>query len=159
MIVRHIVGNIFNTSSEQDLRKSDPALLENEDIEWIELEWEELNKRILRKMTDRGREIGISLQNGERLSVGDIVYADEQVRIAVRTQLEQVYVIRPQSMQQMGKAAFELGNRHTPSLIQEDEIIVREDETLPKLLDEVGVEYERTKRRFTQPFKYRGHSH
>lgn len=62
-------------------------------------------------------------------------------------------------MYEMGKAAFELGNRHTPSLIANNEIIVRADHTINPLLDEIGVHYETTERRFKQPFKYRGHAH
>ena len=80
-------------------------------------------------------------------------------RIAVRTKMEPVIVITSEKYDGDGESGFELGNRHTPSLIDNNEIIVRADHTLNKLLDEVGVSYETTERRFKQPFKYRGHSH
>ncbi len=103
--------------------------------------------------------MSISLEKDEALQFGDLIYEDEVRQIAVRTKLEKVIVIHPKTMNEMGKAAFELGNRHTPCLITENEIIVRDDHTLNKLLDEVGVNYERSERRFKQPFKYRGHRH
>ena len=118
-----------------------------------------MSKRILRTETDQGTDIALSLDQEEPLQYGDVLFEDDNRRIAVRTKMEPVIVISPKDMTEMGKAAFELGNRHTPSLIEENEIIVRADHTLNKLLDEVGVEYETTERRFKQPFKYRGHSH
>ncbi|WP_257350384.1 urease accessory protein UreE [Pseudalkalibacillus decolorationis] len=127
--------------------------------EWIELDWEELNKRILRKTTDQGTDVAISLDQDQPLHFGDLIYEDKERQIAVRTKLEEVIVIHPKTITEMGKAAFELGNRHTPCLISENEIIVRYDHTLGKLLEEVGVGYERSERRFKQPFKYRGHQH
>lgn len=133
--------------------------VEDKKIEWIELDWEELSKRILRTETDQGTDIALRLDQEEPLQYGDVLFEDENRRIAIRTKMEPVIVITPKNMTEMGKAAFELGNRHTPSLIDNNEIIVRADHTLGKLLDEVGVAYETTERRFKQPFKYRGHSH
>ena len=133
--------------------------VEDKKTEWIELDWEELSKRILRTATDHGTDVALRLDQEEPLQYGDVLFEDEDRRIAVRTKMEPVIVITPKNMTEMGKAAFELGNRHTPSLIDDNEIIVRADHTLNKLLDEVGVAYETTERRFKQPFKYRGHSH
>ncbi|WP_100397837.1 urease accessory protein UreE [Bacillus sp. FJAT-44742] len=127
--------------------------------EWLELDWEELSKRIIRKKTSEGRDIAIALEEGENLQVGDILYEDEQVQVVVRTSLEKVYVVTPQTMIEMGKAAFELGNRHTPCIIEDNEIVVRYDSTLPVLFEDAGVNYREEERRFQKPFKYKGHSH
>lgn len=131
----------------------------NKEVDWLELEWEELNKRILRKQTLNGNEIAITLDKGDHLHYGDVLYEDENTLIAIRTKLEKVFVVKPITMQQMGKAAFEIGNRHTPCIIEDNEILVRYDHTLEKLLDEVGVPYEQSERRFKEAFKYRGHQH
>ena len=148
MLINKVIGNIGTQEDVSDKK-----------TEWIELGWEELSKRILRTETDHGTDIALSLDHDEPLQYGDVLFEDEERRIAVRTKMEAVIVIRPKDMTEMGKAAFELGNRHTPCLIDEDEIIVRADHTLNKLLDEVGVSYQTTERRFKQRFKYRGHSH
>ena len=173
MLITKVIGNI-GTEEEIAGKKT----------EWIELDWEELSKRILRKETDQGTDVAISLEQQDddhddshdhdhdehddhdhhhhehqTLQYGDILFEDDERRIAVRTKMEPVIVISPKNMTEMGKTAFELGNRHTPALIEENEVIVRADHTLNKLLDEVGVAYETTERRFKQPFKYRGHSH
>lgn len=147
MLTKTVIGNIDNEQTVHANR------------EWIELDWEELNKRILRKKTDKGTDVAISLEDQEPLKVGDIVFQDDEKQVVIRTKKEKVYIIYPESMTQMGKMAFELGNRHTQCLISSDEIIVRYDETLVRLFEEVGVKYEETERRFKQPFKYRGHKH
>lgn len=147
MLIEKIIGNIAQEEIESKL------------TEWIELDWEELSKRILRTETDKGTDIALRLSGEEPLKYGDLLFEDGHRRIAIRTKLEPVIVIYPDNMVEMGKAAFELGNRHTPCLIENDEIIVRADHTINPLLDEVGVKYETTERRFQQPFKYRGHAH
>lgn len=148
MLIEKIIGNIGDTEEISGKR-----------IEWVELEWEELSKRILRTETTEGTDIALRVDQEDPLKYGDLLFEDDNRAIVIRTKMEPVIVIRPKDMVEMGKAAFELGNRHTPALIEKDEIIVRADHTLAPLLDEVGVDYETTERRFKQPFKYRGHSH
>ena len=147
MVITKIAGHL------DDFKSS------NKTIDWLELEWEELNKRILRKQTENGRDVSISLESSGHLHYGDVLYEDENTLIAIRTKLEKVYVITPKTMKEMGKMAFEIGNRHTPCIIENDEILVRYDHTLEKLMDEVGVSYEQSERRFKESFKYRGHQH
>ncbi|AXF56730.1 urease accessory protein UreE [Salicibibacter kimchii] len=147
MFIQKVIDNINDDQASSKQR------------EWIELDWEELNKRILRKTTDQGTDVAISLEQDEPLNYGDLLYEDEERQIAIRTKVENVIVITPKTFTQMGKTAFELGNRHTPCLISESEIIVRYDHTLETLLEEVGVDYEHSERRFKEPFKYRGHQH
>ena len=147
MLITKIAGHI------DDFKSS------NKNIDWLELEWEDLNKRILRRETESGTDIAIKLDGSTNLKYGDVLFEDEDTLIAVRTKLEKVYVIKPKTMQEMGKMSFEIGNRHTMCIIEEDEILVRYDQTLEKLIDEVGVSYEQAERRFKEPFKYRGHQH
>ncbi|ENH96666.1 urease accessory protein [Gracilibacillus halophilus YIM-C55.5] len=147
MLTKEVIGNI-EQEQESHLNR-----------EFIELDWDELNKRILRKKTDKGTDVAIALEQEQPLAVGDIVYQDEQRQIVIQTKKEKAFVAYPESIVEMGKTAFELGNRHTPCLITENQIIVRYDQTLERLFEEVGVTYEQTEHRFKQPFKYRGHQH
>lgn len=147
MIITKIVGNLDDFSST------------DKTIDWLELEWEELNKRILRKKTKSGMDIAISLESSGTLEYGDVLYEDENTLVVIRTRLEKALVIKPGTMREMGKTAFEIGNRHTACIIEDNEILVRYDHTLEKLLDEVGVAYEQSERRFKEPFKYKGHQH
>lgn len=147
MIITKIVGHLDELESS------------NKNVDWLELEWEELNKRIMRKQTEGGTDVAMSFDSSGTLKYGDVLYEDENTLIAVRTVLEKAYVIKPKSMREMGKMAFEIGNRHTMCIIEEDEILLRYDHTLERLMDEVGVSYEQSERRFKEPFKYKGHQH
>lgn len=147
MLITKIKGNIV---AEQ---------LENKKIDWLELAWEELNKKVLKKKTLAGISISISLEEGEALNYGDILHQDEDGVIAIRTELESVYLIKPKTMFEMGTVAFEIGNRHTPCIIEENQILIRYDHTLENLFKTVGVDYEKTEDRLKKPFKYKGHQH
>ena len=54
MLITKVIGNI-GTEEEIAGKKT----------EWIELDWEELSKRILRKETDQGTDIALSLEQHE----------------------------------------------------------------------------------------------
>ena len=149
MLIEKVIGNIGTEEEIADKK-----------TEWIELDWEELSKRILRTETDKGTDVALRLESGRTACNTGIFYLKMTiVALQFVRKWNLLLSSRPKDMTEMGKAAFELGNRHTPSLIDDNEIIVRADHTLNKLLDEVGVAYETTERRFKQPFKYRGHSH
>jgi urease accessory protein len=140
-------------------RHLDDFELSDKDIDWLELEWEELNKRILRKSTTRGVDIAIRLEEGQALHYGDVLYEEDDTLIAIRTKREKAFVIKPKTMREMGEIAFKIGNRHTPCIIEDEGILIRYDHTLQELIDEVGVAYEQSERRFKTPLKYKGHQH
>ncbi len=127
--------------------------------DYLEVEWDELGKRILRKQSESGVDVALMLDEGETLEPGHKIYEDDEREIVVRTPLEPVYVIQPAGIQEMGTVAFELGNRHTPCLIEGREIIVRRDHTLESIFTETGVAYHEDKRRLGRAFRYKGHTH
>lgn len=59
MLIEKIIGNIAN--EEEHPQKA---------TEWIELEWEELSKRILRTATDQGTDIALRIEGEEPLQYG-----------------------------------------------------------------------------------------
>lgn len=76
MVITKVAGNIddFDTS--------------NKEVDWLELEWEELNKRILRKTTEGGRDVAVSLETSGTLRYGDVLFEDGDTLVAIRTKLE-----------------------------------------------------------------------
>lgn len=66
MLIEKIIGNIAN--EEEHAQKT---------TEWIELEWEELSKRILRTETDKGTDIALRLAGDEPLKYGDLLFEDD----------------------------------------------------------------------------------
>lgn len=94
-------------------------------IEYVEIEWHEAFKKIHKKTTDQGREVGIRL-NDEVLSrglyEGDVIYMDETLIIAVKTPPCEVICIHIASDHpfMIAKTCYEIGNRHAPLFYGED---------------------------------------
>lgn len=82
MIVEEILGNIANLSPEEKQKHTEKVYLENSD----------LVKRIQRVKTDHGNEIGIRLKNPVDLQYGDILYEDDNNRIVVDVNSEDIWL-------------------------------------------------------------------
>lgn len=147
MIVENIVGNL--------------ATLENRPphVEYIYLESDQLVKRIQRMKTDHGNEVGIRLGKNEELTDGDVLYMDEKNMIVISVKKDDVLVINPVNIQQMGEIAHQLGNRHIPAQFDGGEMYVQYDYLIEELLEELSVPHTREKRKVAEPFRYIGHHH
>ncbi|WP_372814463.1 urease accessory protein UreE [Paenibacillus sp.] len=153
MICTEILGNSFELELAQD----------NEELygfEIVALTWDECAKRILRKNTDLGKVIGISLPLQTTLRHGDILFRDEEHTVLVFVQPCEVLVIFAESVRELGTLAYELGNRHLPLQVTEKgEIVVLPDDPTEALLTKLGARYERQSRRFQPIPKGGGHHH
>src|SRR5699024_7512190 len=128
-------------------------------IEKVYIESAHLMKRIQRVKTDHDRELGIRLKNPKDLVAGDILYKDDKNVIVIDVLADDVLVIKPRDMYEMGTIAHQLGNRHLPAQFEEDEMIVQYDYLVEELLQELGLRFERAERKVKQAFRHIGHSH
>ena len=116
MIVNKILGNIRDYEAGE--RTVDPV--------W--LEWYELEKKLLRKTSEAGEEVGIRLEDSSHthgsgaeghsrpMEDGDILYADDSRVIVVRLLPCEVTVIPVHTMKEMGRLCFPcpLRRKRTP---------------------------------------------
>ena len=147
MIIEKVLGNVST------IEKRTPH------VERVYLESDLLVKRIQRVITDHGREIGIRLRDNKDLVDGDILHMDEKNMIVVSVKEDDVLVIMPTSIGQMGDIAHQLGNRHLPAQFEGDEMLVQYDYLVEELLKQVKVPYKRETRKVGQAFRHIGHSH
>ncbi|MCM3650297.1 urease accessory protein UreE [Metabacillus litoralis] len=147
MIIEKIVGNV------NEFEKAPHH------IERVYLRSDDLVKKIQRVKTDHGKELGIRLIDVKELMDGDILYQDEKNSIVISVIEDDVIVIQPKSILQMGEIAHQLGNRHLPAQFEKDEMIVQYDYLVEKLLEEQEVPFVREKRKMNEAFKHIGHSH
>lgn len=150
MIIEEIVGHIDELDSD---------LVARIHKEKVYLESSDLVKRIQRVKTDHGREIGIRLSESRELNAGDVLYMDEKNIILVEVFPDDVIVIEPRNMNEMGTIAHQLGNRHLPAQFEEDKMLVQYDYLVEELLEELGLPFVREKRRVKKAFRHIGHSH
>lgn len=147
MIIEKVVGNVKELANTPH------------HIERVYLHSDDLLKKIQRVKTDHGKELGIRLTAGKELKDGDILYQDDKNSIIISVIEDDVIVIQPTSIKQMGEIAHQLGNRHLPAQFENDEMIVQYDYLVERLLNELTVPFIREKRKMKEAFKHIGHSH
>src|SRR5690349_4160479 len=116
------------------LEKLSPENKGNRHLEKVYMPSDDLVKRIQRVVTDHGRELGISLAQPVDLHHGDVLYMDDHNLIVVEVMPENILVIQPRSMQEMGEIAHKLGNRHLPAQFEGDQMLVQYDYLVEELL-------------------------
>jgi len=147
MIIDTIIGNVDYTDVGQY------------HIERVRLRSDDLLKRILRVKTDHGTELGILLEKNTELRAGDILHIEGANVIVVDVLPDEVLVIEPTSLRQMGELAHQIGNRHIPVQFDGESMLVQFDPLIEQLLIAREVPYERTMRTLQQAFRHIGHSH
>ncbi|SDE06465.1 urease accessory protein [Bhargavaea beijingensis] len=150
MIIERILGN---------LDEMDPSEIGNRHKEKVLLESDALVKRIQRVKSDHGTELGIRLKEPRDLRAGDVLYMDEGNMIIVDVMTDDLLVIRPRSVGEMGMIAHQLGNRHLPAQFEGDEMLVQYDYLVEDLLKELEIPYGREDRKVKEAFRHIGHSH
>ncbi len=142
MLVQKKIGNInYNT-------------IDSKAIDWLQLEWHETRKRILRKQTVSGKEVAIKFLNeNPDLMEGDILFEDDTTIIAVSVLPCDCIVIKPLNMFEMASICYEIGNKHLPLFYEEESLLVPFDAPLMRLLVAQGYEVKEEKRKLLQPLK------
>ncbi len=150
MLIERIEANIESMEKEEIIRRH---------IEKVYLESDQLVKRIQRVTTDHGREIGIRLKEARDLIAGDVLHLDEKNMIVVDVLADDLLVISPRSLLEMGTIAHQLGNRHLPAQFEDDVMMVQYDYLVEELLKELDIPFKREKRKVKKAFRHIGHSH
>lgn len=150
MLIERVETNIEHMEKEEIIRRH---------IEKVYLESDHLVKRIQRVTTDHGREIGIRLKDPRDLVAGDVLYIDDKNMIVIDVVADDLLVINPRSIKEMGTIAHQLGNRHLPAQFEDDSMMVQYDYLVEELLNELKIPYQREKRKVKQAFRHIGHSH
>lgn len=128
-------------------------------VERIYLESDELLKRVLRVTSDHGHEYGISLPKGSEMRDGDILFNDGHNMVVISVKEDDVIVITPRDINEMGEVAHNLGNKHLPVQIEDGKIIIQYDYLVEKFLQDLQVNFERKNMKLTQAFRHVDHSH
>ncbi|ABK77087.1 Urease accessory protein [Cenarchaeum symbiosum A] len=134
--VREPLGNVFDGGRY--------AKAMDEAHEVLRLSRQELEKRIIRRSTDGGTDVGISLAGGARLRHGDVLHGDGPV-IIIEQKPEKVMVVTPGDTD-FGAAVLlghVIGNRHRPVSVKGGDVCFpiqadSEAEVFGRLLGGVG---------------------
>ena len=131
MIIEKVLGNI--TEYETGGRASEKIVMDRE----------QLAKPHQKVKSETGEVYAISLEHGEGLKAGDVVFADEKRVVFIELMPEDALVIYPEGQLQWARAAYNIGNMHQGAYIKEDCIVSPYDAILEGLMGKLGVRCER----------------
>jgi len=110
------IGNIFLDEGFDDLKSGN--------FEKLKISRMELEKRILRRKTDRGTDVGLNLEPGVKLRHGDVI-KNGNMKIVVEQLPEKIITVRLKNKKMtdvMVLLGHIIGNRHRPISVKNDEI-------------------------------------
>lgn len=150
MIFNQVLGNI-----------NDIKDLNNLHIEKIYISSEDSLKRIMRVNSDHNHEYGIALSENIELKDGDILYHDDKNMIIVKIKSDDVLVIRPTNITEMGIIAHSLGNRHLQAQFEDGKMIIQYDALVEGELKRDKINYSRENLKLKKAFRHVefGHTH
>jgi len=125
-----LIENIIDDLNEHDLS----------DIErdYVPVEWYEVEKKLLYKVSRNGMEVGIRNLEGRPLRDGDVLWHDHHKALLVEILPCDCIALKPNTMLEMGKACYEFGNRHAPLFMEAGELLTPFDAPLFNVLGKYG---------------------
>lgn len=107
------------------------------------LPFAERSRSRLRAVLDNGDEAALFLARGTVLRGGDLLVAEDGSFVEVQAAAEAVLEVRAEDPHALMRAAYHLGNRHTPVEIGRDYLRLEYDAVLADMLQRLGVRAER----------------
>ncbi|HMR85791.1 MAG TPA: urease accessory protein UreE [Niabella sp.] len=134
--------------------------IENKRKDIFEIEWYETTKTIIRRTTKSGVEIAIRKNSRAPLSDGDILWTDDNTYIELIIKPCECIVFKPQSLKEMGIICFEIGNKHIPIYIDDNnQVSVAYESPLYTLLERAGYQPRIEEKKLLRTHMLRVHGH
>ena len=132
MLVEKVIGNI---NDEQ---------FKNSNIDYVDIEWHEAFKKLHRKTSQSGIEVGIKLDNDiltRGLRQGDVLAIKEDNIIAVNIPKDKALVVKVDDTHLVPKVCYEIGNRHATLFegSSHNEFITIYSEPMKEMLEKIGA--------------------
>ena len=105
----------------------------------LTLAFDERRKSRLAATLDSGEEVALLLPRGTFLRDGDVLVADDGGLVRVVAAAEAVLVVRAKDALTLTRAAYHLGNRHTPVEVGADYLKLEYDPVLADMLKRIGA--------------------
>lgn len=135
MILEKIIGNI------NDLEFT------NKKVDYVDIEWHEAFKKLHKKVSKNGLEVGIKLDNNiltRGLKQGDVLGVYDDIVIAVNIPAAKALVINVDDSSLIPKLCYEIGNKHA-TLFRGDndnQFITIFDEPMKAMIEKLGISVE-----------------
>lgn len=132
-----------NTLIIDRLHPAGQDFLRDKEEDKLVLPWEQRRWMRGRFTTERGRQIAIALPTGTIPAPGTILHVGADWYLKMEGAIESVLEIVPSDYEAAVKIAFEIGNRHFPLALETGKILVPDDKVMIRLMERLGVPWER----------------
>lgn len=105
----------------------------------LTLAFDERRKSRLAATLDSGEDVALLLPRGTVLRDGDVLIADDGALVRVVAAAEAVLFVRAKDALTLTRAAYHLGNRHTPVEVGADYLKLEYDPVLADMLKRIGA--------------------
>lgn len=126
-------------------------------IDYVNIEWFEREKKLLRKTSENGVDIGLKIE--QDLNDGDILFEDDENIIIINILDTQLIKTHVHSMAEMGKLCFEIGNRHLSLNITENYVEIPFDNPTFEYLKKLGFHSEKVTGKMNNYIECHAHKH
>ena len=132
MLIEKIIGNINDKQ------------FEGKNIDYVDIQWHEAFKKLHKKTSQSGIEVGIKLDNDiltRGLRQGDILAMNEDNIIAVNIPKDKALVVKVDDTHLVPKVCYEIGNRHATLFegSNHNEFITIYSEPMKEMLEKIGA--------------------
>ena len=126
----------------------------------ITLDFDARHRRRIRLTADQGEEILLDLPKAIAMADGDGVQLDDGRWLTIQAAPETIVEVRHKDPGQLVRLAWHLGNRHLPTEIRHDALLIRPDHVIEDMLSGFGA----ILKKIEAPFQpeggaYGGHNH
>ena len=115
----------------------------------LTLDFDDRCKNRLAATLDNGEEVALVLPRGTVLRDGDVLVADDGALVRVIAAPQEVLVVHAHDVPTLTRAAYHLGNRHTPVEVGAEHLKLEADPVLEDMLKRIGAHVEHA----TLPFQ------
>ncbi len=141
MIIDKILGNIAEATFDKE-------------VDYLDLEWHEANKRIYRKSSRNGRNIAVRfLSESVHLADGDVLVNEKEYLIVVNIVECETIVLQPTTMSEMASLCYEIGNKHMPIFLLDDKVVMPYETPMFKWVESMGYKPEVALQKLGKPLK------
>jgi len=112
--------------------------------DYVTLDQDTRKKARIKISTDQGQALGIFMQRGHPLLVGEVLKTECGLLIKVKGQAEEVSTATATDWMSFSRICYHLGNRHTSLQIGELWVRFKPDHVLEELAENYGLSINRT---------------
>lgn len=125
----------------------------------LTLDFDTRHRRRIRLTADHGEEILLDLPKAVAMADGDGLQLQDGNWLRVKAAAERLIEVRHADRRQLARLAWHLGNRHLPTEIRQDSLLIRPDHVIEEMLVGFGAELIRMEVPFQPEGGAYGNSH